>query len=88
MKITIAAALAAATFAFAPLAQANEGEGEPFPFSAGPGFCPAKPLVEMLGSHMLAHLLRRNWTVPERRRLEQGRMPPTFDQFSLTLGLA
>jgi cytochrome P450 len=68
-----------------------DGEAERaglIPFSAGPGFCPAKPLVEMLGSHMLAHLLRRNWTVPERRRLQQGRMPPTFDQFSLTLGLA
>ncbi|WP_141243899.1 cytochrome P450 [Sphingomonas lenta] len=57
------------------------------PFSAGPGFCPAKQLVEFLGSHMLAHLLARIWRVPERRRLEQGRMPPTFDQFSLTLSL-
>lgn len=57
------------------------------PFSAGPGFCPAKRLVEFLGSHMLAHLLARTWRVPERRRLEQGRMPPTFDQFSLTLEL-
>ncbi|HEX8388296.1 MAG TPA: cytochrome P450, partial [Sphingomonas sp.] len=58
------------------------------PFSAGPGFCPAKPLVELLGSTMLAHLLRRTWTVPERRRVPKGRMPPTFDQFSLTLALA
>lgn len=66
------------------------GQGDPddvplIPFSAGPGFCPARHLVELLGSHMLAHLLRRTWQVPERRRLEQGRMPPTFDQFSLVL---
>lgn len=58
------------------------------PFSGGPGICPAKPLVELLGSHMLAHLLRRSWTMPARRRLDPDRMPPTFDQFSLTLGLA
>jgi hypothetical protein len=36
---------------------------------------------------MLGHLLARNWTVPERHRVAQGRMPSSFDQFSLTLRL-
>lgn len=58
------------------------------PFSAGPAICPGKSLVELLGSRMLARLLRRDWTMADGRRLEQGRMPVTFDQFSLLLRLA
>lgn len=67
----------------------SEPERAPLlPFSAGPARCPGRPLVELVGSRMLAHLLRRNWIVPERCRLEQGRMPHTFDHFSLSLKLA
>ncbi|HEX8445448.1 MAG TPA: cytochrome P450 [Sphingomonas sp.] len=55
------------------------------PFSGGPGECPAKDLVLLLGSLALSILIRENWRLPKGRTLDAETLPPTFDQFSLTL---
>lgn len=56
------------------------------PFSGGPGECPAKNLVLLLASRTLAGLLiRHRLSLPPGAKLDPASLPPTFDQFSLTL---
>jgi cytochrome P450 len=56
------------------------------PFSAGPAFCPARRLVPMLGSFLLAALLRRRaWRIEAPRRLVPSALPGTLDPFRLRL---
>ncbi|TMJ11523.1 MAG: cytochrome P450, partial [Alphaproteobacteria bacterium] len=54
------------------------------PFSGGPGLCPGRDLVLLLGSLTLAALLRRAELRPN-RPLDPNALPATFDHFSLTL---
>jgi cytochrome P450 len=54
------------------------------PFSGGPGHCPGRNLVLMLGTGMLAALLgRREVSIMPEQRLTPDRMPGTLDQYRL-----
>ncbi|WP_169715751.1 cytochrome P450 [Sphingomonas mucosissima] len=55
------------------------------PFSGGPGECPAKNLVLLLASNLMAALLTRNICLPPGGKLDINDLPETFDHFSLTL---
>lgn len=56
------------------------------PFSAGPAECPAKNLVLLFASEMLAFLIgRRHFQWPTGRGLDLADVPATFDHFSLSL---
>jgi cytochrome P450 len=75
---------------FAPEAWlSGEAQHWPFiPFSAGTAECPARNLVLLLASAMLAALLERSdFRMPEGRELVPGKLPATFDQFVLDLML-
>jgi hypothetical protein len=68
---------------FAPEAWlSGEAQHWPFiPFSAGTAECPARNLVLLLASAMLAALLERSdFRMPEGRELVPGKLPATFDQ--------
>jgi cytochrome P450 len=76
---------------FAPETWLNgEAQQWPFiPFSAGTAECPARNLVLLLASAMLAALLERSdFRMPEGREFAPGKLPATFNQFSLDLMLA
>jgi cytochrome P450 len=59
-------------------------EAHLLPFSGGPGLCPGRDLVLLLGSLVLASLLRRA-EFRSYRPLDPDALPATFDHFSLTL---
>jgi cytochrome P450 len=63
------------------------GDWPLIPFSAGSGECPAKNLVLLLASMVLAELLRwRRYTMPQRKLdFHVSKLAATFDQFSLQL---
>ncbi|MBB3691421.1 cytochrome P450 [Sphingomonas sp. BK580] len=68
------------------------GEGERWgliPFSGGPGECPARNLVLLLGSLMLQSLLRESrFDMPAGEALNTSALPATFDHFSLIIRTA
>jgi cytochrome P450 len=56
------------------------------PFSAGPGECPAKNLVLMLGGMTIASLLRqKGYRLAVDLRMTLNALPATFDHFSIAL---
>ena len=58
------------------------------PFSAGPAECPAKNLVLLIASEMLGLLIatrRFQWSTGQ--GLDLAALPPTFDQFSVSLAM-
>lgn len=59
------------------------------PFSAGPGVCPARHLVLLLGSAMLGMLVERHeYRLPARRRLDHDRpLPSVYDPFATTFAV-
>lgn len=65
------------------------GEGERWgliPFSGGPGECPARNFVLLLGSLVLQSLVReRRFEMPAGEALDTSALPPTFDHFGLTI---
>ncbi|MGK6325147.1 hypothetical protein ACMGDM_18940 [Sphingomonas sp. DT-51] len=69
-----------------------EGEEERWgliPFSGGPGECPARNLVLLLGSLMLQFVLRESrFDMPAGEALNTSALPPTFDHFSLIIRTA
>ncbi|WP_191083417.1 cytochrome P450 [Roseococcus microcysteis] len=68
----------------------REGGWPLIPFSGGPGICPARHLVPMLASAVLAPIIMaRDVSVVEPRTLDPGKpMPGLLDAFSLRLRLA
>lgn len=69
----------------------DPGDAVPLiPFSAGPAVCPARNLVPMIGSAMLARLLEagREITLRQPGRLDPSRpLPGTLDNYALRFGL-
>ncbi len=54
------------------------------PFSAGPGVCPGSNLVLLLGSLVMAEVLRtRKLKLSEPTRLNPGNLPATFDHYTM-----
>jgi cytochrome P450 len=59
------------------------------PFSGGPGICPAKNLVLLLGSNFLAELLDgRQFGLSGPERLDPDELPATFDHYSMRYRLS
>jgi hypothetical protein len=78
---------------FAPELWPHESAGEDwplFPFSRGPAFCPGRSLVLLLGSAMLAGLLRgTRFRLPRPARLDPSRpLPATLNHFGLKFEVA
>ena len=78
---------------FAPELWSDPAAGEDWPlvpFSRGPGFCPGRNLVLLLGSAMLGGLLRgTQFRVRRGGLLVEGRpLPATLDHFALRFVLA
>ena len=59
------------------------------PFSTGPGVCPARNLVLLLGSAMLGMLIRHHdYRLPARRHLDAARpLPSVYDPFHVTFAM-
>jgi cytochrome P450 len=72
---------------FTPELWMNEGKAQDWPlipFSGGPATCPARNLVLMLASAMLAALLDgRSFRLLQRGRLDPARLPGTLNNYSL-----
>jgi cytochrome P450 len=76
---------------FTPALWLKEGRHEDWPlipFSGGPATCPAKNLVLMLGSAMLAALLDEGPLALTDKRLDPWRLPGTLNPYSLRFTLA
>lgn len=78
--------------AFAPDVWVDRADDDPWPlvpFSGGPGICPARHLVPMLGAATLAAILeRRSVTLKDPARLDPAQpMPGTLDNYSLVFTL-
>ncbi|WP_230532768.1 cytochrome P450 [Microvirga roseola] len=66
--------------------QNEPGNGWPLvPFSGGPGICPARDFVPMMGSAMIAALMSAREIVLKNPPLDPGKpLPGTLDNYSLT----
>jgi cytochrome P450 len=76
---------------FTPALWLKEGRHEAWPlipFSGGPATCPARNLVLMLGSAMLAALLDRRPLALADQRLDPARLPGTLNPYSLRFTFA
>ncbi|MDB5965765.1 MAG: cytochrome [Polaromonas sp.] len=66
------------------LHERGDGDWPLVPFSGGPAVCPARNLVAMLASAMLANLIRERLPVlAGRGRLDPARLPATLDPYTL-----
>lgn len=75
--------------AVAPGFSGSPGQWPLIPFSSGPAICPARNLVLLLGSHMLAALMGRHRfeLIPSDRLNRYHPLPATLDHFSLRFRL-
>jgi cytochrome P450 len=69
--------------------QERTGEEWPLlPFSGGPGICPGRHLVQMLGGAMIASvLMRHDLRMHQPERLDPARIPGILNQYSVRLEL-
>lgn len=66
------------------LKERKEKDWPLIPFSGGPAICPARHLVQMLSSGMLAALLKgRRFTLAQSGRLDPEKLPATLNNYSL-----
>jgi cytochrome P450 len=71
------------------LQQRTDADWPLIPFSGGPAICPARNLVLMLGSAMLAALLEgREFHLKQAERMDPARLPGTLDHNSLRFGFS
>ena len=66
------------------LKERKEKDWPLIPFSGGPAICPARHLVQMLSSAMLARLLQgRQFRLEPEDRIDPDKLPATLNHFSL-----